>query len=383
MWNILKRGFNGKQTETVKLSVPGGLRASWTQRAYSPLIKEGYEKNVIVYRCISMIARGIASVPWLLYMNDIALTEHPLLNLLKRPNEGDSGASFWEAVVTYFLLSGNAYIHVVKNGAGLPVELQVLRPEKVRVLTHDGSGVAGYEYDGQRLAKANVIHLRMLNPLNDVYGLSPMEVAAMAIDQHNAVSSHNLALLQNGGRPSGVFIWKGRQDDWGLSAEQKADLREQITDLYAGHTKAGKVMVLEGDVEWKEIGMTPKDLDFVEGKYVAAREIAQAFGVPPMLVGVPGDVTYANYKEARFHLWEDTILPLLERIQTALGQMLFGAYEDNNLRFSYDADAIPALAPRREGIWKKLSAAEFLTDNEKRVALGYNLKEEMEIGNEG
>lgn len=375
MWNVFKRNLKQTSTNEMRMTVPGGLNARWTQRAYSPLIKEGYEKNVIVYRCITMIARGIASVPWLLYEGELELVEHPLLRLLQQPNATESGASFWESVVTYFLLSGNAYVQIIRNNEGEPISLQALRPDRVQVLADANSVILGYEYGANTLLCEDILHLRMLNPLNEVYGLSPMEVAAMAIDQHNAVSSHNLALLQNGGRPSGVFIWKGGQDGFGLSEAQKIDLREQISNLYAGHTKAGKIMVLEGDVEWKEIGMTPKDLDFVEGKYVAAREIAQAFGVPPMLVGVPGDVTYANYKEARFHLWEDTILPLLERIQMALGRKLF---KDSvaQLRFSYDADAIPALALRRESIWRKLSEANFLSDDEKRTALGYGVKVE-------
>lgn len=369
MWNWIT---GRKSTSPSKVVMPSQLRPQWTQRHYAPLVKEGYEKNVIVYRCVSMIARGISTVPWVLYEKDTELINHPLYALLRNPSPVESGASFLESLVTSFLLSGNGYVHVHVDVQGLPVGVEVLRPDRVRVIT-DQDHVVAYDYTVEgvttRLSVENILHLKSVHPLNDWYGLIPIEVAAMAIDQHNAVSTHNLALLQNGGRPSGVFIWKGT-DEWGLTEDQKQSIRDTITHIYTGQGNAGRIMVLEGDVQWKEMGLSPKDLDFVEGKHVAAREIAQAFGVPPMLVGVPGDATYANYKEARFHLWEDTILPLLERFQYAFSHFLARRYSET-LRFSYDIDAIPALAPRREAAWRKLSEAMFLTENEKRQALGY------------
>lgn len=371
MWNWI----TGRKTAVrPQMAMPSQLKAQWTSRQYAPLVKEGYEKNVIVYRCVTMIARGIAMVPWLVYDGDTELITHPILQLLQHPSPGESGASFLESLVTSFLLSGNAFVRIVADQQGIPVQLHTLRPDRVRVITEQGNVVA-YDYliDGttERLRVMEVLHLKSVHPLNDWYGLSPIEVAAMAIDQHNAVSTHNLALLQNGGRPSGVFIWKGTDDGWGLTDEQKQSIRDTMAHVYSGQGNAGRIMVLEGDVEWKELGLSPKDLDFAEGKHIAAREISQAFGVPPMLVGVPGDATYTNYKEARFHLWEDTILPLLERIQDAFTHFIATRF-DENLRFSYDVDAIAALAPRREATWRKLSDAAFLSENEKRQALGYS-----------
>lgn len=375
MW----KWINGRKSASVqhKMALPGQFKAQWTPRQYVPLVKEGYEKNVIVYRCITMIARGIAMVPWLLYEGDDELIQHPLLTLIEKPTRSESRTSFLENLVTSFLLSGNAYVYTVQRTDGLPTQLKILRSDRVRVITNDDE-VLAYDYTDEkgtiRLPEHQVFHLKSVHPLNDWYGFSPIEVAAMAIDQHNAVSSHNVALLQNGGRPSGVFIWKGNDDGWGLTDEQKLSIRDSITQMYAGQGNAGRIMMIEGDVEWKELGLSPKDLDFSEGKFVAAREIAQAFGVPPMLVGVPGDATYTNYKEARFHLWEDTILPLLERIQYAFTQFLGKQYGEA-FRFSYDMDVIPALAPRRESIWRKLTEAPFLTDGEKRQALGYGIGE--------
>ena len=73
-------------------------------------------------------------------------------------------------------------------------------------------------------------------------------------------------------------------------------------------------MVLEGGLDWKAMALSPKDMDFVELKNAAAREIALAFGVPPMLLGIPGDNTYANLAEANRALWRQTVIPLVRRV---------------------------------------------------------------------
>jgi HK97 family phage portal protein len=285
-----------------------------------------------------------------------------------------------EAVVSYLLLSGNAFTEIVTNGDGVPIALFPLKPDRMRIQVNDHRTPGAYEYtDGNKRSVfpidpvtglSKIMHLKLFHPQNELYGLSPIESAARAIDQHNAVGNHNVALLQNGGRPSGALMMKPRENGLGLTEHQRTHLRNDLKRAYEGAENAGRLMVLEGDFEWKEMGLTPKDLDFTEGKNISAREICQAFGVPPMLAGVPGDATFANYREARFHLWEDTILPLLEFISVEFN-MLLTPYFSDNLRLHYDVDGIPALAPKREAAWQKIAHADFLTLNEKRQAVGY------------
>ena len=363
---------------------------------FDRLAEEGYRQNVIVYRCINLIARGLSSVPFLLYQQDHGYGErvrgrpkmeeheiesHPILTLLNAPSPLQAGSSFIEEVVSYLLLSGNTYIEAILNGDGKPVMLSAVRPDRVRIKPGRYGVPAAYDVQMQpgvvrtvpvdpRDGRSDILHIKLFHPMNDWYGLSPMEAAAKSIDQHNAVGGHNLALLNNGGRPSGALMVRSRDNGMGLSDAQRQGLRSDLKRAYEGSDNAGRVMILEGDFEWKEMGLTPKDLDFVEGKNVSAREICQAFGVPPMLAGVPGDATFANYREARFHLWEDTILPLLELIVAELNVWLL-PYFGESYRLGYDLDGIQALAPKREAAWQKIAHAEFLTVNEKRQAVGY------------
>lgn len=354
-------------------------RAVWTPANYGQLADEGYQKNVIVYRCVNLIARGVASVPWLLYDDKGELEAHALLDLLDRPSPRQAGTSFIEAVIGYLLLSGNAYVEAVVDQHGQPEELYTLRPDRMQVIPGMGGMPLAFDYrvNGQvrRLdcnpvdGGSSVLHLKSFHPLHDWYGLSPLEAAAKSIDQHNHVAEHNLALLQNGGRPSGAFIFKNNRVP--LNDLQREYLRQELKSYTQGAANAGQVLVCEGDFEWREMGLSPKDLDFIEGKNISAREIAQAFGVPPMLVGISGDATYANYKEARYHLWEDTIIPLLEFLVAELNLWLCPMFGET-LFLDYDTDQIPALAQRREAIWNKVMAANFLTINEKREAVGYS-----------
>ena len=131
------------------------------------------------------------------------------------------------------------------------------------------------------------------------------------------------------------------------------------------------------------MSLTPKDMDFIEAKHVAAREIALAFGVPPMLLAIPGDNTYSNYQEATRTFWRQTVLPLVNRTAKALSAWLAPAFASPTnpalslskgagaLELRPDLDAIEALSTEREALWSRIDKATFLTPNEKRSAVGY------------
>ncbi len=128
--------------------------------------------------------------------------------------------------------------------------------------------------------------------------------------------------------------------------------------------------MLEGGLDWKEMGYSPKEMDFIEAKNGAAREIALAFGVPPMLLGIPGDNTYANYAEAN--------RCLLAADRGAAGQPGGRGHDlassAGGLRLGHDLDQVEALSQDREALWSRIGAASFLTDAEKRAAVGYGEK---------
>ncbi|MGX1099971.1 phage portal protein [Amorphus sp. MBR-141] len=352
-------------------------RPVWTPRDYGALAREGFGRNPVVYRCVRMIAEAAASVPVLLYRGEAEIERHPLTDLLARPNGGQAGTGLLEAVYGHLLVAGNAYLEAV-SVEGRVRELFALRPDRMRVLPGASGWPEAFEYTvGGRAVRfsvageglAPILHLTLFHPLNDHYGFAPIEAAQTSLDIHNAAGAWNKALLDNAARPSGALVYSG--GDGTLTADQFERLKSELEDGYQGARNAGRPLLLEGGLDWRAMALTPKDMDFIEAKNQAAREIALAFGVPPMLLGIPGDNTFANYQEANRALWRQTVLPLVGRTLEALGGWLGPAFGDG-LRLACDADRIEALSAEREALWRRLEAASFLSDDEKRAAVGYS-----------
>ncbi len=360
----------------IALSLQG--RARWGARDAASLARLGVMNNAVAYACVRKIAAAAAAVPWLLYDGAQELESHPLLALLVRPNPNEDGAALFERWYAFLQTAGNAYLESVTL-EGIPRELHVLRPDRVTVVPGARGWPAAYDYsvDGHvtRITREAsgflpVLHATLFHPLDDYYGLSPLEVAQTAIEVHNAGAAWTKSLLDNAARPSGALIYKGPEGS-GLSDDQFGRLKRELEDAYQGAANAGRPMVLEGGLDWKAMSYTPSDMDFAESRSVAAREIALAFGVPPMLLGIPGDNTYANYAEANLNFWRQTVLPLVSRTASSLTRWLAPRFGEG-LRVGFDADAVDALAQARQGVWQRLNEAGFLSVNEKRAAAGYS-----------
>ena len=361
----------------VALSLAG--RASWGQRNYATLAREGVMRNAVAYRCVRMIAEAASSVPWLLYDGAREIESHPLLALLARPNPDEDGKALFERWYAFLECAGNSYLEALLVG-GEVRELHVLRPDRVRAVAGaDGRAVAyTYTVDNRTTTIAPdrstgflpLLHAALFHPLDDAYGFSPIEAAARAIEVHNAGGDWTKGLLDNAARPSGALIYKGPDGAPGLTDDQFQRLKRELEDAYQGSGNAGRPMVLEGGLDWKSMSYAPADMDFAASRDGAAREIALAFGVPPMLLGIPGDNTFSNYREANLSFWRQSVLPLVGRTAASLTRWLCSRFGEN-LRLGYDIDAIGALAVDRESTWDKLNAATFLTLNEKRQAAGY------------
>jgi HK97 family phage portal protein len=361
------------------IALENGGRARWTPRDYAALAREGYARNAIVYRAVRLIAESIGALSFVLYEGSDEHDTHPLLDLIKRPNPRQDGASLLESIASHLLLAGNAYVEAVgPGGEAMQVrELYALRPDRMKLVPGPDGWPQAYEYTvagstvrfNQTAALPPILHFTLFNPLDDHYGLSPLEAAAAAVDTHNAAANWNKALLDNAARPSGALIYDAAEGAI-LSAQQYERIKREFADQYQGRGNAGRPLLLEGGLDWKPMSLTPKDMDFLEAKHAAAREIALAFGVPPMLLAIPGDNTYSNYQEANRVFWRQSVLPLASRIACALTHWLAPAFGER-LVLTADLDRIEALSPDRAALWERVSKAPFLSVNEKRLATGY------------
>jgi len=401
MWPFTRKDATpqGQKSAAFLLGMGQG-KGTLTGAGFTQLSTEGYGQNAVVNACINKIANAIASIDRRLYQKKgsklVLLETHPLLDLLDKPNPTQSGDEFTRALIAYRQIGGNAYI----RGAGInylskkskpPTELTLLNPGQVKVepskdsyfpkwfeFKPDASTV--YTYPVEKISgRSEILQLKTFNPLNPWYGLPPMLAAAYGIDINNASQKWNKKQLDNDCRPSGALTVKAADGKPAMiTDDQYQRLQEMIDNTFSGSNNAGKPLLLEGGLEWQQMSMTAKDMDFMEAMNTSARNIGLVFGVPPQILGIPGSQTFANYEQANLSFWTDTVLPLNELLLDAYNRWLIPFYGDD-LVLKYDHDSIDALEPIRKQKADRIKEANYMQIGEKRKAMGHDSLKNKEI----
>lgn len=342
-------------------------RASFTAPDFGSLCREGFARNPVVYRCVRMISESAASVP------------------LKGEGLPTAGTEALERFYGYLQVAGVAYLQGVEIEGDL-VAFRALRPDTVTQLTDAAGRPAGFEVRTDRrktvfprdalTGRCAIMALALFNPMDEVVGQSPLRAAATSVDLHNQGTRWAKSLLDNSARPSGALIYKSGAGER-LSRDQIERLKAELEQGFTGPARAGRPMVLEGGLDWKTMGMSPSDMDFTQCRREASRDIALAFGVPPMLLGIPGDNTYSNYAEANRAFWRQTVIPLVGRTARAVSDWL-SAFSEDPMTLAPDLDAVPALTTERSALWDRLEKASFLNENERRAFAGLPPREAVQ-----
>ena len=382
MFEFLRR--RGTENPEVKASAtgrvvawPSGGRVAWTPRDTGSLTRQGYAGNPVGFRSVKLISEAAAALAPVCQDSERRYDQHPVLSLIGRPNGAQGRAELFEALYAQLLLSGDGYVEAVGGDTGLPFELHVLRSDRMSIVPGADGWPIAFEYAvGARKHRfavgegvSPICHIKNFHPQDDHYGFSPMQAAAAALDVHNSASRWSKALLDNAARPSGAIIYKGADGQATLAADQYDRLLSEMESYHQGASNAGRPMLLEGGLDWKPMGFSPSDMEFQKTKEAAAREIALAFGVPPMLLGIPGDATYANYQEANRAFYRLTVLPLATRVAAAVSVWL-SEFSGEIVELRPDLDQVPALASERDQQWRRVAEASFLSEAEKRSLLG-------------
>ena len=362
--------FGRKSAPEARPFVPAWLQGEAVSggfaRGYEAQLDEVYRRNPVGLRAVRLVSGLVGSLP--------IFGEAKAVELVK-------AGGLLERAAANLLLHGNAYVRLAADRHDRPAELNCMRPERVSVVCGADGWPSAYLYraGGQvvridredALGRRQVAHLKALDPGDDHYGLGCLEAAVAAASVHNRASRWNKALLDNAARPSGALVYEP-SDGSSLGQEQFDRLKQELGEQFSGSTNAGRPLLLDGGLKWQALGLSPADMDFVAVKEGAARDIALAFGVPPVLVGLPGDATYANAREAGRALYRQTILPMAEAMLAELAEML-GDWL-GPVRISVDTDKISELAEDRAKLWESVGAAEFLSRDEKREQLGFEVE---------
>ena len=340
---------------------------------YASLARDGYADNPVAHRCVRLLAEAVAALAVEVRVDGTPDADAAML--LERPSPGRTGAELLEALAGHLCLGGEAWLRVVPID-GAARALHAVRPDRVRVVRDRRGLTIAHEVTGEGGRTERIAHdperplmtgLRLFNPLDEGRGLPPLRAAREALALHNRATRWNRALLDNSARPSGALVYSA--GDANMSAEQFERLKRELEEGYSGAVRAGRPLLLEGGLDWKAMSLSPRDMDFMEARNGAARDIALALGVPPMLLGIPGDNTYANYAEANRAFVRQSVLPMAERIFAAIGATL-SLHGGRDVRLRVDLDALPALAGERAELWRRVNETDVLSADEKRERLG-------------
>lgn len=394
LFSFFKRRPKRKESQTTGvISAPGRGRTIWTPTGYDNFAKETYLKNSIAYRAIDEVAKSVASVPWKEFErvgeNPKEIQDSEMAEVLKRPNPQESLNALMLKTTAYLVMSGNSFLERISPttgpNKGKVRELFSLRPDRFKIETDAKGRISKYKYEVQSRSaewdvdpitgQSEILHLKSFHPLDDWWGAAATESAAREIDTSNAATEWNKSLLDNQGRPGMVFTLIG------AAGEEQFDQLERHLRDRAGPSHVGEDLIITGEAGTKAepYGWSPTDMDFTEGDLSLARKIATAYGVPPMILGIPGESTFANYKEARLAFWETTVFWWLNYIRGELNNWLY-AKGINEKRFvSYVLDEVPALSEKRDSMWERAQKSTFLTINEKREMVGKKKVDEGDV----
>lgn len=380
--------------------------------SYDVMVKEGYIANGVVYACVNKIARAIETIPWHIYdrkTGEIATDHHIEAILTGSASPMKSFTKLTGDWATYMMIFGNSYLwRITVDNNTTVTELHNIRPDRMLIIP-GGRGILAYRYDPdtatgssinlnwllslQRMSnpidgidykadignraidwpvdiltqQSDILHSKFINPLDDFYGLSPIKASGNMVDLHNAFTAWNKTLMDNDARPSGVVISKQR-----LSDPEFKQMKLRMADNM-GALNTAKAMIMDSDVTWQQLGMSPKEIDFLAGQNASARNIANDFGVPPSLVNIEGNNTFSNKKEDNQEFWNNTVIPLAIQLQDDLNRwLLAGIPHADRFIIKFDASLLPAMIMKRANLWELANKMKgILTTNEIRMLVGY------------
>lgn len=380
MINWIRKTFGKKESRTVSVrAVPGGAKTVWPERNYDNFARETYLKNATAFAAIFEVSKAGASVPWKVFEkigDKEEPVDDPLDIVLKRANPEESFAFVMVKTLAYLVMCGNAYKEKLQletgPNKGQVREIYSHRPDRMKLDTKNGRLIKYvYEVDGRKTEwevdeitrRSDILQLKTFHPLSDWFGAAATESGAREIDTSNASVEWNKNLLDNQGRPGGVFTLVGS-----LGA-QAFDEMERYLESRSGPSHAGKDLIITGErgTGYAPYGWSPTDMDFGEGDVRLMRKIAMVYGVPPELLGIESS-TFNNRKEARLYFWENTVLWWLNYVKGELNNWLFPL--DSKRFVNYVLDNVPAFSEKRDKLWKRAQDSDFLMVNEKREMVG-------------
>jgi HK97 family phage portal protein len=324
-----------------------------------------------VYRCIYLIASNIANFPVNLYRGDTELEGVRQIDIFKHSaNVNQSGQDFIEAMISYLLISGDAYSYISAIGdpRKSPIEVFYLKSNCIELLPGAtfSDPIKGYRdsEQGRILSLDEVCHIKFFNPSDRFRGVSPLSVSREIATAQSLATTWQASLLRNTGMKNGYLTTLQP-----LSVPQMQQIAKDRDEM-AGAMMAGKVPIFPSGLDFKSMQLSPVDMNILNSQAVNTQQIADVFGVPIELLNSSQGVTYENKRQALKIFIKTSCIPLANKFYSAWARYFWPTEYDYN--YEIDRDDIPELETSITDTTAPLAAATWLTPNEKREYQGYD-----------
>jgi len=352
----------------------------WSLRNDEQYIREGQQKLLWVYACVSMISSAVSNTKWCLYRKINGEVEeiesHQILELINnKVNNNMTSRDFFDLWSTYLALNGKFF--ATFDSHINPSNIEVLLPFFCKPVPELENFISAINYNvngNETNYSSNLILWSKFNDPLDLYeGLSPIKAMARTIDTENSAIDWNKNSLDNSGIPAGLLSMLN-------PTQQQIDAaRDKWASNYSGKRNVRTPLILDSEkASYQSFGINQVEMDFILQRKVNRIEICAGFGVPGQIVGDPEGQTYSNYKEAMGAFWKNTVIPkYLNHIKCILNKDLVSKYMDTkDMYIDYDLDDIEVLQEDTTiktnnviSMWTN----DMITLNESRQQLGWGM----------
>ena len=300
-----------------------------------------------VYSAVRLRSEAVTRPPLRVYRTEpsgrrvLVEPSHPVARLLERVNPWYTRADLWRATEIYLCLWGAAFWAIERGEDGEP-ELWPLRPDRMAVIPDRRRYVRGFVYRGavEQVAYTpdEIVWLRYFNPLEEMAGLSPLAPARLSADMGHEGLHFNRHLLRNSARPDFLLLTNQEMNDAELE-----DFYARWEQRYQGPGNAHRPAVASAVRDVKTLGLSHRDIDFIQGLRWSLEEVSRTYGVPKLLLGDFERATYANVQASERMFWRNTVVPEVKFLEEQLNRSLLPRLGYPQLTVEFDLSVIEAL----------------------------------------
>ncbi len=343
---------------------------------------EAAESLTTCLACVNVISSSVAGLPFGIYRNtDAGRLEQRSHSLARLSRQGPNGWQTFPDLVQWLiaqtLLYGNGIVEIVTDNSGrvtglkpIPwtnVSVQLLESGRLAYDIHDITHIHGGSGRQRRLLQDEVLHLRDRTD-DGLIGRSRLSRAGLAVSSAIGAQEFAASMWENQATPSGVITTKKPMSKKGME-----NLSIAARDMYTGTNNARRLLVLDNEMDFKAVSVSPEDAELLASRRFSTEDIARIFDVPPTIIGDMTNSSFTNAETAQRYFYMSTIRQWVAKLEAEISRSLFTSYERDRLDVEFDMSGLLRGDPTTRWNAHKIAVdANILTVNEIREIEGFN-----------